>query len=127
MIAAADTDVFGEPAGSVLAATPLSVEGVRRFRVLLEARLVGVAGRRRARPWKVVRHKTGVDPFHQVLEVCSSHPTEQAAVRARDRVRAAVIKTAGYEVAARWEWAVVHDPAGLLGGPAGGSAGVGLG
>jgi len=82
--------------------------------MLVDAHLVRVTVRRRPRPWKVVRHKAGVDPFHQVLELYSAHTTEQAAVRARDRVRAAAIGTAGYEVAARWEWAVISDPAGLL-------------
>jgi hypothetical protein len=119
MIAAADTDIFGVPQSPVVAPTALSVEGVRRFRMLVDARLVRVTVRRRPRPWRVVRHKTGVDPFHHILELFSSHTTEQAAVRARDRVRAAAIKTAGYEVSARWEWAVVNDPAGLLIGPAG--------
>ena len=58
-----------------------------------------------------------MDPFHRILELYSSHTTEQAALRSLDRARAAVIRTAGYEVAARWAWTVVNDPAGLLVGP----------
>jgi hypothetical protein len=55
--------------------------------MLVDSHLVRVTTRRRPRPWKVVRHRTGVDPFHQILELYSSHSTEQAALRARDRVR----------------------------------------
>jgi hypothetical protein len=115
MIAAAATDVFGERSAPEWAPTPLSVEGVRRLRILIEAHLDGAARRRRPHPWKVVRHKHGVDPFHRVICVYSSHTTESAARRAREREKAAMIRVSGYEVAASWEWSVVHDPAGLLG------------
>jgi hypothetical protein len=114
MILAAATDVFGVRPKPEWAPTPLSVEGVRRLRLLMEAHLGKSATRHRPRPWKVVRHRRGVDPFHRAICVYSSHTTERAACRARDREKAEVIRASGYEVAASWEWSVVHDPAGLL-------------
>lgn len=114
MIPAAATDVFGVPVALEWAPTALSVDGVRRLRMLIEAQLGKTPTRRRPRPWKVVRHKHGVDPFRRVIQVYSSHTTESAAHRARQREQAAVIRVSGYEVAGRWEWSVVHDPAGML-------------
>jgi hypothetical protein len=119
-IAAVATDVFGELVAPDWAATPLSVEGVRRFRALVEAHLGKVGARRRPRPWKVVRHKHGVEPLRGVVHVCSAHTTEPAARRARDRQKAAMIRGSGYEAAARWAWSVVSDPAGLFGATAAG-------
>jgi hypothetical protein len=66
------------------------------------------------KPWKVVRHDHGVDPFARLAWVYSAHTTELAARRARDRVKAVTIAAESYEEAARWAWSVVHDPAGSL-------------
>ena len=118
MIAAAATDIFGERADPEGAPTPLSVEGVRRFRVIIGSHLGKTSKWQRPHPWKVVQHKHGVDPFHRVVQVYSSHTTEPAARRARDREKATMVRASGYEVAASWEWSVVHDPAGLLGASA---------
>jgi hypothetical protein len=114
MIVASATDVLGERAAPDWAPTPLSVEGLRRLRTLIEAHAGRHGAPRRPRPWKVVRHKHGVDPLHCVIRVYSSHTTEPAARRARDRERSAMVRASGYEAAARWEWSVVHDRAGLL-------------
>lgn len=114
MILAGATDVFGERAAPEWAPTSLSVEGVRRLRALIEAHAGKHGEPRRPRPWKVVRHKLGVDPLHRVIRVYSSHTTEPAARRARDRERSAMVRASGYEAAAHWEWSVVHDRAGLL-------------
>jgi hypothetical protein len=114
MVAALATDVFGERVVSEWAPTPLSVEGVRGLRVLMDGHRDKLGVRRRPRPWKVVRHRHGVDPFLRRARVYSSHTTEQAASRARDRERTVMIRLSGYETAARWAWSVVHDPAGLL-------------
>lgn len=85
MIAAADTDIFGDPLPGAAAETALSVEGVRRFRMLVESQLGRGRKTWRPRPWKAVRHRPKVDPFHQILELYSAHTTEQAALRALDR------------------------------------------
>jgi len=114
MIVASATDVLGERAAPEWAPTPLSVEGVRRLRALIEVHAGRHGAPRRPRPWKVVRHKHGVDPLHRVIRVYSSHTAEPAARRARDRQRSAMVRASGYEAAARWEWSVVHDRAGLL-------------
>lgn len=114
MIGAAATDVFGARPEPERGPTPLSVEGVRILRVLIETHRARMRARQRPRPWKVVRHKHGVDPFHRAVCVYSAHTTESAARRARDREKAAMVRAAGYEVAAAWEWSVVQDPAGLL-------------
>lgn len=49
--------------------------------------------------------------------VCSAHTTDVAARRTRDRVRAAFVGAEGYEAAAAWTWAVVHDPVGVTTSP----------
>ena len=115
MIAAAATDVFGERVGTDWDPTALSVDGVRRLRALIDTHRDKLTTRRRARPWKVVRHKRGIEPFHRVVRVYSAHTTESAARRSRDKEKAAMIRSSGYDEAAKWEWSVVHDPAGLLG------------
>jgi hypothetical protein len=121
MIASDATDVFGGGARPA-DAMALSVEGVRHFRSLVDAH--EVAGRKRTRkppakprPWKVVRHAVGVDPFQSREWVYSSHPSEVSARRARDKVRSVMVRASGYETAAAWAWSVVHDPAGLLQNP----------
>jgi hypothetical protein len=116
MIAVEATDIFGERVAADGDPTPLSVEGVRRLRALIDTHRDKLGRRRRPRPWKVVRHKRGIDPFHRVIRVYSSHTTESAARRARDREKATIVRSSGYAVAAKWDWSVVHDPAGLLGG-----------
>ena len=63
------------------------------------------------------RHDHGVDPFDRLIWVYSSHTTELAARRARDRVRAVMVRASGYEVAARSTWSVVRDPVGSLVNP----------
>ena len=111
------TDVFGEAPPPVGPATTLSVEGMRRFRVTLDAlppRTEPPKRRGRPRPWKVVRHNHGIDPFQGLEWVYSAHTTELAARRARDSARAIMVRASGYETAARWSWSVVNDPAGLL-------------
>jgi hypothetical protein len=114
MIAVEATDVFGEPVIREGVPTIVSVEGARRLRALIEVHREKVAGRRRPRPWKVVMHRRGIDPFHRALRVYSSHTVETAARRALSHEKAAMIRTSGYEAAARFDWSVVHDPAGLL-------------
>jgi hypothetical protein len=116
MVPAGATDVFGagqEPSPA-RPATTLSVEGVR----VLRSR-VGRSGAPRAgrKPWKVVRHARGVDPFDRLEWVYSAHTTERAALRARSRVRAVMARASGEAEAARWMWSVVHDPDGSLTNP----------
>jgi hypothetical protein len=126
-VPAGSTDVFG--LRSVLedaSATVLSVAGVRQFYLLLArhpatARCEG--GRSRAKLWKAVRHAHGMDPFDQLVQLYSAHTTEAAAGRARDRARMSMVRASGYEMAARWSWSVVADPAGVLVNPAGGGGG----
>jgi hypothetical protein len=113
------TDVLGaSPTPETSSATVLSAEGVGRLRVLVEAqeRNAVVRPRRRGRPkpWKVVRHAHGVDPFEQREWVYSSHTTELAARRARGRVKAVMVRASGWQTAAAWAWSVVYDPAGQL-------------
>ena len=60
--------------------------------------------------WKVVRHAKASDPFVQREWVYSSHTTELAARRARDRVRAVMARSSGAAVAGSWSWSVVFDP-----------------
>jgi hypothetical protein len=122
-VPAESTDVFGRR--SILedvSATVLSVAGVRQFRLLL-ARHPATArsggGRSRAKLWKAVRHAHGMDPFDHLVQVCSAHTTEAAAGRALDRARMSMVRASGYEMAARWSWSVVADPAGVLVDPAG--------
>ena len=120
MIAADATDVFSEATAANEVATTLSVEGVRRLRALADGRRAvhdSKATKRRPRPWKVVRHAIGVDPFQSREWVYSSHPSEVSARRARDKVRSVMVRASGYESAAAWAWSVVHDPAGLLQNP----------
>jgi hypothetical protein len=115
-IAAAATDALGDESGRSPAATVLSVEGVRRLRALVGGHEAanGSGRRQRARPWKVVRHPRGTEPFQRPIRVFSSHTSEAEARRARDRVRAGTVRAVGYEEAARSAWTVVHDPGGLL-------------
>ena len=115
MIPAAATDVFGERVAAEQDRTPLSVDGVRNLRMLIDAHRDKLVSRRRPHPWKVVRHQHGIDPFHRAIRVYSAHTTEPSARRARDKEKATMVRSSGYEVAAKWEWSVVHDPAGLLG------------
>jgi hypothetical protein len=116
-IAADACDIFGKRT-EVVPSTALSVDGVRRLRrlVQLHGPVVASQGRQqtRPRPWKVVRHDPGVDPFHRLVWVYSSHTTELAAIRGRDRVKAAMVRAAGHEMAARWTWSVVNDPVSAL-------------
>jgi len=115
-IAADACDIFGKRP-EVGPPTALSVDGVRRLRHLVQLHGPAATPRRqqtRPRPWKVVRHDPGVDPFHRLVWVYSSHTTELAASRARDRVKAAMVRAAGHEMAARWTWSVVNDPASVL-------------
>jgi hypothetical protein len=116
MVPAEATNVFGERP-EPQAGTVLSVEGVRQMRRLVLANpAVDSAPARQAsgKPWKVVRHETGIDPFHRLVWLYSSHVSEQAARKARDRAKAAAVRSAGHEMAARWSWSVVNDPAGSL-------------
>ena len=119
MVAANATDVFG--AGGVLPApltTTLTVEGVRSLRTQVE-RSSGSArpSSGRAKPWKVVRHRHGVDPFDRLEWVYSAHTTERAAQRARDQARAVLARSSGEAEARRWAWSVLDDPAELLSNP----------
>jgi hypothetical protein len=114
MIALAVTDIFGEPRMREGVATLLSVEGARRLRVLVEVHQKKVVTKRRPRPWKVVLHGRGIDPFHRVLRVYSAHTVESAARRSLSREKTAMVRSSGYEIAASFDWSVVHDPAGLL-------------
>ena len=117
LMVASETDVFGPAVGPVVGGTVLSVVGVRRLRTLL-AGADEVAGRVRRRPWKVVRHAPGADVFVAYEEVCSTHASEETALRARARAKARVVG-GGSEAAMRWAWSVVCDHGGLL-GPSGG-------
>src|SRR5205823_2079022 len=72
---------------------------------------------RRPKPWKVVRHEPGADPFRRREWVYSAHGSEAAARRARDQVRATMARASGYRAAEAWCWSVVHDPDGLLVNP----------
>jgi hypothetical protein len=119
MIAVNATDVFGEVQRAEWPVTALTVEGVRRLRSAMGAHdaTVKAARSQRRRLWKVVRHDHGVDPFDRLIWVYSSHTTELAARRARDRVRAVMVRASGYEVAARSTWSVVRDPVGSLVNP----------
>jgi hypothetical protein len=120
------TDVFGTPEPTLGPGTVLSVEGVRCFRSLLAAKAPPAGSRRRrARPWKVVRHAHGSDPFDCREWVYSCHTTELAAGRARDRLRAVMVRASGYAAAAKWAWSVVNDPAGVVFNPPVDTAGVG--
>ncbi len=115
MVSASATDVFGAGQAPSWQATTLSVEGVR----VLRSR-VGRSGdspRACRKPWKVVRHARGVDPFDRLEWVYSAHTTERAALRARSRVRAVMARASGEAEAARWLWSVVHDPDGSLTNP----------
>jgi len=119
-IAAAVTDIFGVPEPPSGPPTVLSVEGARRFRSLLEAggsRSRSTSVRRRPKPWKVVRHAHGSDPFECREWVYSAHTTELAARRARDRVRAVMVRASGHAEAAKWAWSVVADPVGVVVNP----------
>jgi hypothetical protein len=120
-MAAAVTDIFGVPEPPSGPPTVLSVDGARRFRSLLEAggsRSGVTTTRRRPKPWKVVRHAHGSDPFECRQWVYSAHTTELAARRARDRVRAVMVRSSGHSEAAKWAWSVVADPVGVLVNPA---------
>jgi hypothetical protein len=112
------TDVLGEPVSLKWAEGTLSVEGVRHLRALLgRVPVPEQAAAKRPKPWKVVRHHHGVDPLERREWVYSAHTTDVAARRARDRARAGFVRTHGYEAAAAWTWAVVHDPVGVVSNP----------
>jgi len=120
LMAAAVTDIFGVPEPPPGPPTVLSVEGARHLRSMLEAGGSGsgsTSPRRRPRPWKVVRHAHGYDPFECRQWVYSAHTTELAARRARDRVRAVMVRASGHGEAAKWSWSVVADPIGVLVNP----------
>ncbi len=72
-----------------------------------------------------MRHAHGSDPFDCREWVYSCHTTELAARRARDRVRAVMVRASGYEAAAKWAWSVVNDPAGVVFNPPVDTAGAG--
>ncbi len=120
-VAAAVTDIFGTPEPAMGPVTVLSVEGARRFRSLVEAGTTkappSASPRRRPRPWKVVRHAHGADPFVSREWVYSAHPSEKAARQARDRVRGVMVRASGHQAAAKWAWSVVSDPVGVLVNP----------
>ena len=112
------TDVLSEPVSLRWVEATLSVDGVRHLRALLgRVAVPDTAGAKRPKPWKVVRHHPGVDPLERREWVYSAHTTDVAARRARDRVRAAFVRAEGYEAAAVWTWAVVHDPVGVIMNP----------
>jgi hypothetical protein len=112
------TDVLGEPVSLGWVEATLSVDGVRHLRAMLgRVPAPEQAGGKRPKPWKVVRHHPGVDPLERREWVYSAHTTDVAARRARDRVRAAFVRAEGYEAAAVWTWAVVHDPVGVIMNP----------
>ena len=109
------TDVLGAPVSLRWVETTLSVEGVRHLRALLgRVAVPDMAGAKRPKPWKVVRHQPGVDPLERCEWVYSGHTTDVAARRARDRTRAGFVRAHGYEAAAAWTWAVVHDAVGVV-------------
>jgi len=120
-IAAAVTDIFGTPAPATGPDTVLSVDGARRLRSLVVAAAAkaprSTAPRRRPRPWKVVRHAHGADPFVSREWIYSAHPSEKAARQARDRVRGVMVRASGHQAAAKWAWSVVSDPVGILVNP----------
>ena len=116
---AEETDVFGAAEVSVVGGSVLSVAGVRRLRSLLAG--AEVQGRVRRRPWKVVRHAPGADVFVACAEVCSVHASEELALRARARVKAATVRRDGAQSARGWAWSVVCDHGGLLGAETGGA------
>lgn len=112
------TDVLGEPVSLRWVEATLSVEGVRQLRALLKRVPVPEqAGGKRPKPWKVVRHQPGIDPLERCEWLYSAHTTDVAARRARDKARAGFVRTHGYEAAATWTWAVVHDPVGVMTNP----------
>ncbi len=121
-IGAAATDIFGVPPATIGEAV-MTVEGTRRLRALLEAAAAkaptppSTSRRRPPRPWKVVRHALGADPFTSREWVHSAHPTEAAARRERDHLRRAMVRASGHEAAGRWAWSVTEDPAGVLVNP----------
>jgi hypothetical protein len=111
------TDILGRPGdecgddGSLL-----SVAGARRLRALLTVALAksGPSRPSSPRPWKVVRHRPGADPFRHCAEVFSAHSTEAAAVRACERHRAKLVAAIGQAEAGRWSISVLCDHAGLV-------------
>jgi hypothetical protein len=109
---AAETDVFGPVGWPPGRGMVLSVAGVRRLRGLVAGMDRVETGR--ARPWKVVRHAHGADPYMTAVEVCSAHSSREAAERARVRARAKMVRRQGHEAAAVWVWSVVCDHAGLV-------------
>jgi hypothetical protein len=117
-ISAAVTDVLGVGEAKGGREVVMTVEGARRLRSLVEAAKAkappSTSRRRPPRPWKVVRHAHGADPFVSREWVYSAHPTEGTARRARDRVRAVMARASGHAEAGRWAWSVVEDPAGAL-------------
>jgi hypothetical protein len=114
MLPAAATGVFGALDASVIVTTTLSVDGVRRLRAAVGWVTPPAERRGRVKPWKVVRHTPGADPFERLEWVYSAHTTASAAQRARDKVRATLARSSGEAEAARWAWTVVHDPRGVL-------------
>ncbi len=105
--------MFGPAAVPVVGGAVLSVAGVRRLQGLLAR--AEAPGRVRRRPWKVVRHAPGADVFVACAELCSAHASEEMALRARARVKAAAVRRDGAAEAKRWAWSVVCDHGGLLG------------
>ncbi len=118
LMLASETDVFGTVVAPVVGGTVLSVTGVRRLQALLAG--AGALGRVRRRPWKVVRHAPGADVFVACEEVCSTHASEEMAVRARARAKAQAVRRDKVD-AKRWAWSVVCDHGGLLGAEGGGA------
>jgi hypothetical protein len=114
MVPAAATGVFGALDSPVTVTTTLSVDGVRRLRAAVDRATPPAERRGRAKPWKVVRHTPGADPFERLEWVYSAHTTASAAQRARDKVRSTLARSSGEAEAARWAWTVVHDPRGAL-------------
>jgi len=117
LIEAALTDVFGESdSEAVVHGGVLSVGGVRRLRAIVDPALARAAqpGRPQPRPWRVVQHSHGADPFGSSARVLSSHSDERSALKARERERTKLVRSEGHVAGRASLWRVIYDPAGLL-------------
>ncbi|MGD0876384.1 MAG: hypothetical protein ABSA14_15575, partial [Acidimicrobiales bacterium] len=110
------TDILGGSSEKSSGDSLLSVDGARRLRALLTVALAksGPSRSSSPRPWKVVRHRPGADPFRRCAEVFSAHSTEAAAVRACERHRAKLLAAIGQAEAGRWSISVLCDHAGVV-------------